>query len=306
MPDPLIPVLNSSASAIASTSAVRMQNSIVLFQEYKPEIEDIRSYLDRFDCFALVNGIDEEKKAKFFIACVGAVVYQRLLLLAIPKKPTDLSFTEIETLLREEYKKKPLTHVARHNFRQRKQNNGESFRDFYTSLKELSRDCEFGSDDVLKEELKSQLISGIRDPKTQGYYFMQAKLTLDDVVRKAEIDEQAGVGVHHFKNGHENSASSSVHKISEPYSRKKYPTPSNRGSSNNNRGAYRSNQRSSFDSANQKQQSSNSNSTRSYVCYRCNREGHKADMCHFRSATCNKCKRVGHIAVACGKPRESF
>lgn len=29
-------------------------------------------------------------------------------------------------------------------------------------------------------------------------------------------------------------------------------------------------------------------------CYRCNREGHRADDCRFREETCHKCKRRGH------------
>lgn len=199
-------VSNQSAASGSSSSVVirpKMQIAL-LFQEYNPDSEDIGSYLDCFDCFTFVNDIEDAKKSKFFIACVGASVYQRLLLLAIPKKPTELSFAEIESLLRAEYKKKPLIHLARHNFRHRKQNPSESFKEFYNDLKELSQDCAFDSADILKEELKSQIIAGIGDPKTQSYFFMQPKLNLDDVVKKVEIDEEAGDGVQHFRNGHEN------------------------------------------------------------------------------------------------------
>ncbi|KAK7575920.1 hypothetical protein V9T40_012206 [Parthenolecanium corni] len=290
-----------TANPSASASVVKMANSVVLFQEFNPDAEDIGSYLDRFECFATVNSIEDAKKAKFFIASVGAVVYQRLLLLAIPKKPTELTYAEIEAALRAEYKKKPLTHVARHNFRQRKQANGESFRDFYNALKELSQDCDFENANVLKEELKSQIISGIRDAKTQSFFFMQSKLTLDDVTKKAEIDEQAGVGVQHFKNGHENPSRSDVHKINEPFVRKKFQN-------RNNPGSYRGNSRNSSQrpqhQAQQHQQQLQQREP--YVCYRCTRQGHKADSCYYRSATCNKCKRIGHIAAACGKTRDDF
>lgn len=40
-------------------------------------------------------------------------------------------------------------------------------------------------------------------------------------------------------------------------------------------------------------------------CYRCNREGHRADDCRFREETCHKCKRKGHIKAACKSQRKT-
>lgn len=287
----------------AASKPANMQ-SAVLFSEYAPDSEDIGSYLDRFDCFTLVNGVADEKKAKFFIACVGPVVYQRLQLLAIPKKPMELTFKEIENLLRDEFKKKPLVHVARHNFRQRKQQPGESFRTFYNDLKKLSQDCEFLSSDILKEELKGQIISGIRDPKTQSFFFMQAKLTLEDVVKKAEIDEQAGDGVQHFRNGnseHEKLSESNVHKLNDVVNRRKSYYPQPKSSSN-----FRGMQSRENENRPNRADSGNSSSSSAIVCYRCAQEGHKANVCRYRSASCAKCRRTGHISAACGQNRAFF
>lgn len=159
---------NSPGQPLANQNI--MQSS-VLFQEFNPEVEDIAFYLDCFDCFALGNGINNNKKPKLYIACLGATVCPRLLLLAIPKKPMQLTFVEIESLLRGEYKKKPLVHVVWHNFRQRKQEPGESFRDYYNALKELSQDCIFEVAEMLKDELKSQIFLGMRDAKMQSYFY---------------------------------------------------------------------------------------------------------------------------------------
>ncbi|VDI51046.1 Hypothetical predicted protein [Mytilus galloprovincialis] len=35
------------------------------------------------------------------------------------------------------------------------------------------------------------------------------------------------------------------------------------------------------------------------TCYRCNKQGHKADTCRFKDQTCHKCKKKGHIQAAC-------
>ncbi|CAC5397392.1 unnamed protein product [Mytilus coruscus] len=35
------------------------------------------------------------------------------------------------------------------------------------------------------------------------------------------------------------------------------------------------------------------------TCYRCNKQGHKADTCRFKDQTCHKCKKKVHIQTAC-------
>lgn len=242
------------------------------------------------------HGIEDVNKVKFLIASVGAKVYSKLRLLAVPKSPTELTFAETRKLLQAEYVRTPLVHVAQHTFRQRMQKEGESFRDFYNALKELSRDCGFASTDRLKEELKAQIISGIRDRKTQSYYFMSKNLSLDEVVAKAEVDELAVNSIDHFRKPADSKVDASINKITDPVRRKnafqKKPNRFRRGSTPH---------------PNQSLTSSASASTGgSVICYRCAKPGHKAPSCHYRNATCNKCQRTGHIAAACGKARESF
>lgn len=294
---PIVPPV----APIILPSRVKMQNS-VLFNEFCPETEEVDAYFDRFDCFVACHGIEDTNKVKFLIASVGAKVYAKLRLLSIPKKPTELTFAEIKKCLEDEYRRTPLVHVAQHRFRQRVQLEGESFREFYCSLKELSRDCGFDTTEKLEDALKSQIISGIRDTRTQSYYFMTAKLSLKDVIAKAEVDEVTAGGINHFRNSDSvPNAKEQMHKISDQVKRKdqfsKKPARFRRF-----------NHPKSFSNApklsNQAADSSSSSIT--VVCYRCAKPGHKAPECRFKNATCNKCGRPGHIAPACGLTRESL
>ncbi len=293
---------NSESSAKISknsvTATVKMQNS-VLFNEFNPDLEDIEAYFDRFDCFVACNAITEEKIVNFLIASIGAKVYAKLRLLAVPKRPTELTYTEIQRLLKAEYIKVPLVHVAQHSFRQRTQKEGESFKDFYNALKELARDCQFSTDDRLKEELKTQIISGIRDRKTQGYFFMTKNLSLEDVVHKAEIDEQAITGLDHFRpNGTERtSGGDEIHKLHDRYEKKQFVKKGKQSRFNRKPPAKRTYSSVPEDAASM---------SKDVVCYRCARPNHKATTCRFRNATCNKCGKPGHIAPACGRSRDSF
>ncbi len=122
---------------------------------------------------------------------------------------------------------------------------------------------------------------------------MQEKLTLDDLVKKAEIDEQAVNGVQHF-HMNMNDRESSMHKISEGITKKPF---------HRNKQFLQRNNHSASVSISQNQKPYTDSS---YVCYRCAWKGHKSDVCYFRSATCNKCKKIGHIAVVYGRSRQSL
>ena len=70
------------------------------WQAYDKEEETREIYLDRFNIYCMVNDIeDETKKATTFLNAVGAKTLKLLKKLAAPKKPADLTFTEIVTIL---------------------------------------------------------------------------------------------------------------------------------------------------------------------------------------------------------------
>ena len=53
--------------------------------------------------------------------------------------------------------------TSNNNLRQRTQGVGESFDDFLVSLRELTKTCNFCSNDCLQKALRDQIIEGLRD-----------------------------------------------------------------------------------------------------------------------------------------------
>lgn len=251
-----------------------------LFQSFNERTENMEDYLERFDIFTEVQEIDETKKVRFFLSSLDASMYGKLKILATPNKPVDLTFNEISTLLLQFHNPKPLTCTERQRFRGRKQNVGESFNSFLTSLKEISRNCGFVGQARLEEELRDQIIAGIANENTQNYFLRTDNLSLKDVMDKALADEQASHGVNNLKNG-------SVQKINE-VDRKKY---------------YKGNK--NFQRENNSFQS-NKTSRPEQKCYRCGLKNHKANECKYKNTTCFKCNKVGHLKSQCRKKADTY
>jgi len=74
--------------------------------------------------------------------------------LAAPRKPVDLTFEEIKTLLTSHMNPKPLKCTERQKFKLRKQNKGESFAEFLAALKEIFINCGYEGEARLNEELR--------------------------------------------------------------------------------------------------------------------------------------------------------
>ncbi len=125
---------------------------------------------------------------------------------------------------------------------------------------------------------------------------MAKDLSLDDVVRKAKIDEQAASGIDHFRKPQTISAGTDVNKISDSAVRKKFNPKKSSFTHFRQNPVRKSNSTASTAAASVP-------ASAEVICYRCAKPGHKAPMCHFRNATCSKCHRFRHIAAACGRTR---
>lgn len=79
--------------------------------------------------------------------------------------------------------------VARFNFFQRRQREGESLDDFVTDLKKLSIDCTFG--DLKSSLIKDQIVSGIQCEQMQDRLLREDDLTLDKCIKMCKAAELA-------------------------------------------------------------------------------------------------------------------
>ena len=65
-------------------------------ESYNSEREEWSSYTERFDQYALANGIEEEKKiVAVFLTVVGPETYSLLRDLLTPARPSDLKYKEL-------------------------------------------------------------------------------------------------------------------------------------------------------------------------------------------------------------------
>lgn len=85
-----------------------MELTAVKFSEFNPKTDIWENYIDRLKFCFEANGImmDSVKRANFFTVC-GAEVFETFLALITPKKPSELSFLEIESILTKHYSPKP-------------------------------------------------------------------------------------------------------------------------------------------------------------------------------------------------------
>ena len=111
-------------------------------------------YVERLEHFFLANGIEEEERQRSILLSVcGAKTYKLIRNLATPRKPGDLSFKELVTLVQEHHNPKPSVIVQRFKFHTHSRKEGVSVAAFVAELRQLSEYCEFGPvlDDMLRD-----------------------------------------------------------------------------------------------------------------------------------------------------------
>ena len=78
-------------------------------------------YIERLEHYFIANDVeDEEKKRAILLTVCGHKTYGLVLSLASPTKPSEKTYTELKTLIRNHLKPKPLVIAERFKFHQRK------------------------------------------------------------------------------------------------------------------------------------------------------------------------------------------
>ena len=162
-------------------------------------------YEERLQQFFIANEIAVEKQVAVLLTVVGQRTYQLLRDLAQPKKPSELTYAEINVLLEGHFSPKPLVIAERFKFYKRCQQPGESVLDFNASLRRLAEHCEFGT--VLQDALRDMLVCGLKTESVQRRLLAEPKLTYDRALKLALAHESAEKGV---KVMHNSSTSTTV------------------------------------------------------------------------------------------------
>ena len=189
--------------------------------------------------------------------------YQLIWSVVSPEKPTEKSFDQIVTLMKEHYFPKPSVTMQRLSFHSRFRKQGESVATFVADLQRLSEYCKFG--DSLAQILRDRLICGINNDRMQRHLLAESKLTFEKAYKLVQAMETAD----HDARELQGPPTAAVNKLNRGTD-KNFPTgrrpPTHKSSQNN--------------------------------CYSCSGK-HSANDCRFRQSECHFCKKVGHIERAC-------
>ncbi|KAM3961452.1 LOW QUALITY PROTEIN: uncharacterized protein ACR2FA_004568 [Aphomia sociella] len=250
-----------------------MARKSVKFNEFNPETDNWDNYLDRLNYCFEANGIHSEsvKKANFFTVC-GSQVFETCLALITPRKSSEVTFSEIETILTKHYSPKPNEISMSYKFYKRDQQEGERASDYIAELRKISSNCNFTD---LERMLRDRLVCGMSDRRLQYDLLKKDNLSYQDVVDAVLSAESAGRDVRMIQTGSVGATVPSAFAASaatsdEPTSQ---PAPE---PMDINAVQMKSNMR---------------------LCYRCgDRHG---GVCRFVNTICRFCKKRGHIEKVC-------
>lgn len=174
----VIKVENSSIeNSTQSSSVEKMSNTLIGYVEPFVPGGNFDAYADRVKQLIIVSKIEATEQVALFITIMGADVYEILVSLALPKLPSDLSFTEMISKLSEHFKPQVNKRSERYKFNKISQEKGEAIGDFVIRLKAAAQSCEFGAfltgngaafkNAALEDALIDRFIVGLNSDKIQ-------------------------------------------------------------------------------------------------------------------------------------------
>lgn len=114
-------------------------------KEYS-EHELIENYLERFEMFMAVNGVEDDLElSKFLTVYGGNVLYEKIKIVTHPQAPYKVKYTEMKPKLISVLKTQKVSKVERSRFYSRVQKRGESVSEFAFELKKIASNCDFST-----------------------------------------------------------------------------------------------------------------------------------------------------------------
>ena len=89
---------------------------------------DWKQYVERLELFFEVNAVPVEKGVPSILTLMGSKMYSLMRSISVPRKPKELSFTEIVVSLAQHFDSKPIIIAERYKFHKAEQGESESIR----------------------------------------------------------------------------------------------------------------------------------------------------------------------------------
>ena len=140
---------------------------------FRPEVEELSTYLERVELFFNANDTPKEKQVPIFLNVIGASTYALIRSLLAPSNPKEKSMDELVAALKSHFEPKRNIVAVRYRFYKRNQNQGESVADYVAELRRLATRCAF--DSYLEDALRDRIVCGLRSEQMQKRLLTEGK-----------------------------------------------------------------------------------------------------------------------------------
>lgn len=246
---------------MAEKESTRVFSSIEIFDEKRSLWSD---WIVRLECQLTIQKIKEEEKLAHLYSLMGPEAFGILRKKILPKKPLEVTFDEVNEVLKKHYEPESLKIFEVCKFQKMMQEDSETIADFVAKLRQQATKCDY--EEYQDNAIRNQLVLGVKEKKIQQKLYETDSLTLEKAIQLAEVMETV-------LKGREEVTSSELNFIEK------------KGAADNNGKALSS--------------SNMGGSSKKGRCYRCGGTSHQANVCRFKELNCNYCKKKGHIAKVC-------
>ena len=188
--------MQETSGAATNPQQVVVNQAFGRMEEFTPGC-DWRQYVERLEMYFEVNNVQGMKRVPCILTLMGSQMYALLRSISGPRKPKELSFTEIVVTLAKHLDPKPIVIAERFKFHKAEQEESESVRQYLVKLQKLAETCEFG--EYREEAIRDRFVCGLKVRSIQRKLLAEATLSLQTAIEKAcaaELTEKETAVVH--------------------------------------------------------------------------------------------------------------